>query len=251
MRAEYFDANNLLCIFTEIIKIMGQFNFRIAEGLRATSGEILLKGIGIRALKTRAFRPAQGISVDRDDQFQDFEILGEKDEEQFLANFKSLLGTPVFDPIIFPAGQFNELGNVIGPPQPFDQLIIPSVIIEVSQTKNIITTAIQGRNGTVKEFVSDGDFAITLTGVLVGQNEGNKIIDIGNAYPDDDVKKLITICKVPDTLTLTSKFLNDVFGINQVVITDYNIPQREATRNMQPFQISMLSDISIDLEELT
>lgn len=230
---------------------MAEFVFGIGSGIRATSPEILLKGIGIQALKVKVFRPARGISVDRDDQFQDFEILGEKEEEQFLANFKSLLGTPVFDPIIFPAGQFNELGNVIGPPQPFDQLIIPAVIIEVSQTKNIITTAIQGRNGTVKEFVSDGDFAITLTGVLVGKNEGDKIIKIGNTYPDDDVKKLITICKVPDVLTITSKFLNDVFGINEVVITDYTIPQREGERNTQRFQISMLSDISIDLEELT
>ena len=100
---------------------MAKFNFGIGEGLRATSLEILLKGIAVRSLKAKAFRPAKGISADRNDQFQDFEILGEKDEEQFLANFKSLLGTPVFDPIIFPAGQFNELGNVIGPPQPFAQ----------------------------------------------------------------------------------------------------------------------------------
>lgn len=224
---------------------MAKFNFGIGEGLRATSLEILLKGITVRALKTKAFRPANGISVDRNDQFQDFEF--NEDEPDAI----SYLGTPIFDQLTIQGGQFNELGNVIGPPQPFDQLIIPTVIIEVSQSKNIITTAIQGRNGTVKEFVSDGDFSITLTGIITGRNEGNKVIDIGNVYPDDDVKKLITICKVPDVLTLTSKFLNDVFGINEVVITDYNIPQREASRDMQPFQISMLSDISIDLEELT
>ena len=224
---------------------MAKFNFGIGEGLRATSLEILLKGITVRALKTKAFRPANGISVDRNDQFQDFEF--NEDEPDAI----SYLGTPIFDQLTIQGGQFNELGNVIGPPQPLDQLIIPTVIIEVSQSKNIITTAIQGRNGTVKEFVSDGDFSITLTGIITGRNEGNKVIDIGNVYPDDDVKKLITICKVPDVLTLTSKFLNDVFGINEVVITDYNIPQREASRDMQPFQISMLSDISIDLEELT
>ena len=224
---------------------MAKFNFGIGEGLRATSLEILLKGIAVRTLKFKAFRPAKGISVDRNDQFQDFEF--NEDEPDAI----SYLGTPIFDQLTIQGGQFNELGNIIGPPQPFDQLIIPAVIIEVSQSKNIITTAIQGRNGTVKEFVSDGDFSITLTGIITGRNEGNKVIDIGNVYPDDDVKKLITICKVPDVLTLTSKFLNDVFGINEVVITDYNIPQREASRDMQPFQISMLSDAPIDLEELT
>lgn len=224
---------------------MPGFVFGIGSGLRTTSPEILLKGIGIQALKAKAFRPAKGISDGRDRNFQDFEF----NEEEIDAT--SYLGTPIFDQLTIQGGQFNELGNVIGPPQPFDQLIIPAVIIEVSQTKNIVTTAIQGRNGTVKEFVSDGDFAITLTGVIVGRNEGNEVVDIGNVYPDDDVKKLVIICKVPDILTLTSKFLNDVFGINEVVITDYNIPQREATRDMQPFQINMLSDVPIDLEELT
>ena len=84
----------------------------------------------------------------------------------------------------------------------------------------------------------------------MGQNEGNKIIDIGNAYPDDDVKKLITICKVPDPIIVVSTFLGSIFGINEVVITNYNIPQKEASRDTQPFQISMLSDVPIDLNEL-
>lgn len=172
----------------------------------------------------------------------------------------SYLGTPIFDPLLIQGGSFFALDDVDKEnpiPYPDEEgaggfgLIIPAVIIEVTQTKNIITTAIQGRNSTVKEFISDGDFSITLTGMIVGRNEGGEVKDIGNFYPDDDVKKLTTILKVPDVLTLTSTFLNDVFGINEVVVTDYNIPQREATRNMQPFQISMLSDVPIDLEELT
>lgn len=219
---------------------MAQFNFRIAEGLRATSSKLLLKGIGIKAAKVKLFRKI--------------------DLEEEEPDSTSYLGTPIFDPIRIKGGNFFRLDDIDKEdpiPYPDDDgaegfgLVIPSVIIEVTQSKNIITTAIQGRNGTVKEFVSDGDFAITLTGVIIGRNEDGEVKDIGNIYPDDDVKKLITICKVPDALTLTSTFLNDVFGINQIVITDYNIPQREATRNMQPFQISMLSDVPIDLEELT
>ncbi|KKN36712.1 hypothetical protein LCGC14_0771000 [marine sediment metagenome] len=219
---------------------MAEFFFGIASGLRATSPEILLKGIGIQALKAKLFR-IEKIEAEEEDA-------------------TSYLGTPIFDPIIIKGGSFFELDDINKEnPIPYPDadgaegngLIIPAVIIEVSQSKNIITTAIQGRNGTVKEFVSDGDFAITLTGVIIGRNEGGEVKDIGNVYPTDDVKKLVTICKVPDVLTLTSAFLNDVFGINEVVITDYNIPQREASRDMQPFQISMLSDVPIDLEELT
>ena len=218
---------------------MGQFNFRIGEGLRATSPEILLKGAGIQIAKAKLFRI---------DKF-----------EAEIEDSTSYLGTPIFDPIRFLPGQFFELSDIkkenpISYPAEADDdfgLVIPPVIIEVSQTKNIITTAIQGRNGTVKEFVSDGDFAITLTGVIIGRNEDGEVKDIGNVYPFDDVQKLVTICKVPAPISVISTFLGLIFGINEVVITDYNIPQREATRNMQPFQISMLSDVPIDLEELT
>ena len=233
---------------------MAEFNFRIGDGLRATSLEILLKGIAVRAVKARAFRTAQGISVDRDDQFESFEF--NEDEPDAI----SYLGTPIFDQLTIKGGNFFEIDDINKEnPIPYPDedgadgfgLVIPSVIIEVTQTKNIITTAIQGRNGTVKEFVSDGDFAITLTGLIIGRNENGEVKDIGNVFPSDDIKKLITICKVPDVLTLKSTFLNDLFGINEVVVTDYNIPQREASRDMQPFQISMLSDVPIDLEELT
>ena len=209
----------------------------------AASPQILLKGIGIQALKVKLFRLPEGISADRADEFNDFEVLEEREDST------SYLGTPIFDPFKFQGGQFIEFG-LTGPPQPFDELIIPSAIIEVSQSKNIITTAIQGRNGTVKEFVSDGDFSITLTGVIVGKNEGGKVKGIGNVYPFDDVQKLITICKIPAPISVTSSFLDKIFSISQVVITDYSIPQKEASRNMQPFQISMLSDVPIELEEL-
>ncbi len=219
---------------------MAEFIFGIGSGLRTTSPEILLKGIGIKAAKVKLFRKI------------DFE------EEE--PDSTSYLGTPIFDPIRIKGGNFFELDD-INKENPISYpdeegaegfgLVIPAVIIEVTQSKNIITTAIQGRNGTVKEFISDGDFAITLTGFIIGRNENGEVKDIGNVFPTDDVKKLSTILKVPDVLTLTSAFLNDIFGINEVVVTDYTIPQREATRNMQPFQISMLSDVSIDLEELT
>lgn len=235
---------------------MAVFNFGIGSGLRATSLEILLKGVGIQALKTKVFRPAQGISVDRNDQFQDFEFVEEGFEQT------SYLGTPIFDPVTIKGGRFFELSDIESSNEiDYDGLIIPAAIIEITQSKNIITTAIQGRNGTVKEFISDGDFTITITGVIIGENEGiagtrdARVKDIGNIYPEKDVKKLITICKVPNSIEIISDFLSfftDSNGQNtRYVITDYNLPQREGSRDAQLFQISMLTDTAIDLEELT
>ena len=225
---------------------MAIFNFRTGEGIKATSPEILLKGVGIQALKARLFR-TDGFIKSKSEL-----------EEDFKGDKKSYLGTPIFDPLTIKGGRFFELDDIKSSNEiDYDGLLIPAVIIEITQSKNIITTAMQGRNGTIKEFISDGDFAITITGIIIGQNEGTagtkdaRVKDIGNVYPEDDVKKLITILKVPDVLTLTSTFLNDIFGINQLVITNYSIPQREGSIDMQPFQISMLTDTAIDLEELT
>ena len=201
----------------------------------------LAKAVGIQSGKIFAFRA------------QRFEV-----EE---ADSTSYLGTPIFDPVTIKGGSFFELDDIEeSNPIDYEGLIIPAAIIEITQSKNIITTAMQGRNGTVKEFISDGDFAITITGMIIGQNEGvagekgAKVNDIGNFYPEDDVKKLITICKVPNSIEIISNFLSFFTDSNRqntrYVITDYNIPQREGSRDMQPFQISMLTDTAIDLEEL-
>lgn len=165
---------------------------------------------------------------------------------------RSLLGTPVFAQVEVQGGNFFELSDVDKlNPIPYEGMIMQNVLLEVSQSRNIITTAIQGRNGTVKEFISDGDFSITMTGNIVGFSDvtNNKMIDIGNTYPLIDTNRLIEICKIPDSFTVTSDFLQR-FGINQVVITDYSFAEKLGTRNEQPFQISMLSDVAINLEEL-
>ena len=132
-------------------------------------------------------------------------------------------------------------------------LTIPNMIIEVNQTKNIITTPIQGRDGTVKEFISRGDYLISLSGIITGKmdEETGEVRDIGNVYPEDDVNKLITICEVPGSLDVTSTFLGMFLKEDSnVVITDYNIPQQIGVRNFQTFTINMLSDTPINLNEL-
>jgi hypothetical protein len=113
--------------------------------------------------------------------------------------------------------------------------------------KNIVTTQIQGRNGTIKEYVSDGDFEIDVRGVIVGDGQ--------NEYPSLDVEELVRLLTVPDTLTVTSDFLSrfssisplGIEGIDNVVITDFSLPQREGFRNAQLFQFKMLSNEPIEL----
>lgn len=237
---------------------MAEFVFGLGSGIKqALSPNIIVPGIGVQLIKTVAFQEAQGIPEGSE---RDFEVL---DPQQEVADAISYLGTPILDPFTFKGGSFFPLDDVNKENDPVafpDEkgatglgLTIPNMIIEVNQTKNIITTPIQGRDGTVKEFISRGDYLITLSGIITGKmdEETGEVRDIGNVYPKDDVNKLITICEVPDGLGITSTFLGMFLKEEaRVVITNYNIPQQIGVRNFQTFTINMLSDTPINLNEL-
>src|SRR3990167_7460356 len=80
---------------------------------------------------------------------------------------QSILGTPVYDNIVFQGGKYKTLeGDEItyaGGPNS-ENFRIDNVLMTLSQSKNIVTTALQGRDGTIKEFMSNGDYVINIAG---------------------------------------------------------------------------------------
>jgi hypothetical protein len=149
----------------------------------------------------------------------------------------SYLGTPVFSNLEVPEGKYI---NLQGEEISYEALRVDTVLFDVSQSRNIVTTEIQGRNGTIKEYISDGDFSVNINGLIVSQD--------ANVYPEDEVTRLVEILKVQDTVPIASRFLNDVFNITNVVVVGYSFPQPEGTPNTQPFSIQCLSNDPIELE---
>lgn len=150
---------------------------------------------------------------------------------------KSYLGTPVFSNLIFepdPAtGQTGVYTDIKGIDQTFQGLRIDTVLFNVRQTKNIVKTPVQGFNGTVKEYTSDGDYEVEIAGSIVSQNP--------DQYPEEDVKKLLDILGIPEPLEVTSEFLA-YLGITSLVVESFTINQEAGYRNIQPFTITALSD---------
>lgn len=155
---------------------------------------------------------------------------------------QSYLNTNVFSNLIFEpdpsTGQTGTFTDIDGNDQSFQGLRIDTVLFQIAQSKNIVKTAIQGFNGTVKEYTSDGDFEITVAGSIVGENP--------NEYPEPDVQKFIKLMGIPEPLEITSEFLG-YFGITNVVVESYSLQQNAGFRNVQPFTIRMLSDRPIEL----
>jgi hypothetical protein len=148
----------------------------------------------------------------------------------------SMLGTPIFSNLIIEDGSYQEDGKTT--PTTFKGITIDTVLFDISQTKNIVKTPIQGRNGTVKEYISDGDYDINIRGILVSKE---------NTYPEEEVNTLITICKVPAALKVASEFMQ-LFSIHSLVIESYDFYQIEGNRNMQGFNLRCLSDEPVELK---
>ncbi len=183
-----------------------------------TIGKYTLTGAGIGLLKTKVFKP---LSVESDE-----------------ATKTSYLGTPVFSNIEIKPFKWDTLdGQTI---EIKNGISIDHCLISISQQKNIVTTPIAGLNGTVKEYISDGDFAIDIEGTISSKQ---------NVYPETEVNELIQILKAQTNLTIISEFLN-WFGISSTVVTNYDFPQTEGFRNVQEFKISLLSDNPVELEEI-
>jgi hypothetical protein len=119
--------------------------------------------------------------------------------------------------------------------------IIENCIIDVSQTKNIVKTDVIDNNGTIKEYISESDYTITIRGFLSTQSP--------DLYPTEEVGILVNYLKAPVPLSITSTFLNTQFGINDVVVESYTMSQQQGLRNVQYFQINCSSDFNFEILE--
>ncbi len=117
------------------------------------------------------------------------------------------------------------------------KLYLQNVLFSISQNKNIVTTAVNGRKGTIKEYISEGDFTVHIQGLIISDD---------NSYPRADVETLRELLVADQSLKVISPFL-ELWGIYEIAVTDYNIPQKEGFQNTQPFDITALSDQPIEL----
>lgn len=127
------------------------------------------------------------------------------------------------------------------------------IIITITQERNIVTTPLQGRDGTIKEYISDGDYTITLDAAIlplngVEQDDESTFAIAENHYPDEEVKKLHRLLLEKKALEVQSDFLT-LFGISSAVVKSYSL-QQETHSNRQSLQIQMLSDLPYEIKTI-
>lgn len=157
----------------------------------------------------------------------------------------SELGTPYYADLTIKEGTYTDNNNK---QQQYPGLQLVTVIMTVNQAKNIITTAIQGMDGTVKEYIGMGDYEVTINGIITPtQQVGTANVPANGVYPKNDVTILKRILDAPVSLSVTSWYLQ-MLGIYNLVVKDYNIPQIQGGYSQQPFTIHALSDKPIEIQ---
>lgn len=142
-----------------------------------------------------------------------------------------LLGLPVF-------AQVNFLA-----PAGWVQLHLNDPIVEISREKVIVTTEIEGRDGTVKEFISSGDYAVTIKGILASDpTKGTE----ARRYPTAQVQALKELIDLPQALPVTGRLFK-LFGIHNLVIKGHSWPALPGFTNLQAYELRCLSDEPIEL----
>ncbi len=112
----------------------------------------------------------------------------------------------------------------------------------VNQSNTIVSTALVGRRGSVKEYIQANDYRVDIRGSVVANSQ--------NAFPLEDVITLKKILATPGRIRVYSKLLQ-LFEITHMVYQSGDYDQDSARYvNAMPFSFQFLSDDDYELEVL-
>ena len=122
-------------------------------------------------------------------------------------------------------------------------LLMNDATVNVSLQKEVVKPALVGRAGTIKEYITDGDYQLSISVGLVAVDDEGRITD---QYPERAMAQLREILERPEALEVNSAFL-DLFGITHIVVTGFTAKQMTHS-NRQVIEITALSDTEYVIE---
>lgn len=115
-------------------------------------------------------------------------------------------------------------------------LVINDAVCAISRAKNIVSTQMVGMDGTVKEYINEGDYQLNIVVGVVAVRNG-VIVD---EYPEEGLRELRAFFDEKAAISVHSTFL-EIFGIGSIVVKSFSISQDTAS-NYQSVSISAVSD---------
>ena len=132
-------------------------------------------------------------------------------------------------------------------------MMSPYTVLEITRAKNIVKTPLQGRNGTVKEFISMDDWHLHFKGFIINPNS--------NELPHELTAKMLSVFEINRHLTFNSeafrrwaemrmKVPTEDAACSVIVIDDVKLPAMDGFENVQPFEIMAVSDNPVEIQLL-
>jgi len=118
-------------------------------------------------------------------------------------------------------------------------------IITISSRNNIIKRNVAKggeQEGSIKERWSRDDYAITITGALIGDF---LMGDTNRCYPREDMERLRDYCIIGEAIEVKCEPLH-ILKIDRIVIEDFSFPFTRG-EEVQAYEIRALSDSSYNL----
>jgi hypothetical protein len=103
--------------------------------------------------------------------------------------------------------------------------------VQVSSKNNIVLTTVQGRDHTRKEFVSGGDYEISIEGKIT-----SKYPDV---YPEAEVSKFLKLMRHKGIIDCSNTILRQ-FKITQLIVLSYALGTSDC-RNVQPYTLQCVA----------
>lgn len=164
-----------------------------------------------------------------------------------LVRFKELGGSPDRDGI-----SGHEIGQPITDPEYWEGrwvlcplrlerengegLTFADAVAAASREHRIVSTALVGRDGTVKEYINANDWSVNIV-LGLQHTEGGVIVD---EWPGTEVREVRKLLETKEALRVHSEFL-DALNIGRLVIKSYTVRQMTEA-NYQVYEISAVSD---------
>ncbi len=117
-----------------------------------------------------------------------------------------------------------------------EELVMNDAVVGLSRKKNIVSTPMVGRDGTVKEYVNQDDYQIKIAVGVQAKRDGVLV----DEYPTEGIEELRRFFDVAEAIEVRSKFLA-MFEIDHIVITDFSLTQATES-NYQPITLSAVAD---------
>lgn len=140
----------------------------------------------------------------------------------------SIVGNVVADYLFLSAAVTEKTGGEAGPRVEFVDL---GPRVQVSSKNNIVLTPVQGRDYTRKEFISGGDYEISIEGRIT-----SKYPDV---YPEAEVSKFLRLMQHKGVLECGNTILRQ-FRITRLIVLSYALGASDC-RNVQPYTLQCVA----------